>query len=273
MRKLVSIWLILFPLLLQGTRARPFFTLASLLITQKPYTSTSNFTNGHSTTFDGSTQKIDFGNNLNFAYNAPYSISFWAKPASLTTAFKTIVGKAVGNPYQGWEIQQNLTTIEADLAVDNTHYIEVHGGANFSSTSTWYHVAVIYSGSGTGAGYSMYINNSAQTVVTVSDTVGTGSTTNSNSLATGWRSNIFWPGKLNNVSIWNTNISSGQVSSIYNGGTPGDLSSVSGFSTNCKFWVYHGDGDTNLASGFVDHTTSGFNGTSTGTPTISTDHP
>ena len=73
-------------------------------------------------------------------------------------------------------------------------------------------------------------------------------------------------GNIDEVAIWNSELSASDVTSIYNGGVPNDLASLSPLS-----WWRCGDSDT--APTLLDNGSASNNGTITNFTTFSTDVP
>ena len=76
----------------------------------------------------------------------------------------------------------------------------------------------------------------------------------------------FFQGNIDEVSIFNTELSASDVTSIYNGGVPNDISSL-----NPLGWWRCGDGDTSPT--LTDNGSGGNDGTMTNFSTFSTDVP
>lgn len=208
-------------------------------------------------------QEINFGNHsqLSIPATQAYSISFWMKASSLTQNFNSIVGRMQLAPYVGWEVLIKNQTVEIDIAGAAGALLEVGTSNVITSTSTWYHVCFTYDGSGLAAGIVIYINGSSVSKTVASNTLGTASTVNSQSLTIGDRSGLtaFYQGNVDECSLYNTALSGAQVTAIYNSGHPPDLSLLSSFSS-CQLWTRLGDGDNINTNGFIDHSTNGFNG-------------
>ncbi len=73
-----------------------------------------------------------------------------------------------------------------------------------------------------------------------------------------WASHVEWDGKISNPSIWNTELTSAQVSELYNNGTPSNLSSHSTTSNLVSWWKLN-----NTTTGIEDSKGSN-NGTNNG---------
>ena len=76
-----------------------------------------------------------------------------------------------------------------------------------------------------------------------------------------------FPGKIDEVAVWDSDQTS-NVSTIYNSGTPADLSSLSP-----KSWWRMGDNDGGTGTTITDQGSDGNDGTLTNGPTFSTDVP
>lgn len=233
----------------------------------------SSFTNGHSTTFNGSTQYVDFGNHLDFAYNHAMSVFCWTKLGGLTQSFKTIIGKAQAVNYAGWELQAlNQKLSFSRGGGSGSAYWELDETSNgLTSTATWFFVGATADTSGHSSGGKLFVASASNVAVTsANDALGTGSTTSSQNLRIGDRETNFYNGKVNNCSVWDAD-ESANAAAIYNGGSPGSLAGID--DAHLKFWTYLGDGDANGTNTWIDHSASGFTGTDTASPTITTDHP
>jgi hypothetical protein len=148
--------------------------------------------------------------------------------------------------------------------------------AGVVSTNTWYHLALVltYTDSSTSSGQ-FYIDGS---------TVGSAIALSGRTLAglnegfvvgmypfnfgTG-QYNYPFPGEVDELSIFNSALSSSNITSIYNSGVPNDISSL-----NPVGWWRMGDG-TEAGSGTTvyDMSSNSNNGTLTNGPTFSTTVP
>jgi hypothetical protein len=202
-------------------------TQSNLLITQ-PYSR-------YSLDFDGTNNYIDLGNN-NFGidYNTTFSISVWVNPAATGTL--EIISKRLGvNPYTGYELRLQLSN-QITLIIDD--------GANFISTLTtlgigtgsWKHIVTTYDGTGNKNGINIYVDGG---IVASNDSGTTITSTISNSAPAqiGARSGALpFNGSISNVSIWNTVLTSTQITELYNQRKPGNLNNHSAYSNLVSWW-------------------------------------
>ena len=119
------------------------------------------------------------------------------------------------------------------------------------TTSTWYHIAVSYNMSGNAQ---IYINGSPDNSGPIENPQ-TSWNTGDRFIGEG---EGYWDGRISNLSIWNTALTSAQVTEIYNNGTPSNLSSHSVTSNLISWWKLN-----NLTTGIEDSKGSN-NGTNNG---------
>ncbi len=193
----------------------------------------SSFASTNSFSFDGNTDYVDMGppSNLNFDADNPFSISVWFKRSSDLNAF-AIVAKSLGFPdingymlfvYQDkvyFRIRKNAS-LQHQIISNNTHPL-----------NTWVHYVVTYDGSrsGAGQGLNLYQDGIKLTNVAKSGNFATGSAQTSANFSVGSRestSDLFFNGNIDEVSVFNSELSASDVTSIYNGGVPNNLNDLS----------------------------------------------
>jgi len=144
---------------------------------------------------------------------------------------------------------------------------------NFTTLNngSWHHIVWTYDGSSTQAGMKLYINDSLRTLgsgitntpinlqnTTMDFMIGASGTLSSY--------NLEYNGYMDEVSYFDSVLSASDVNSIYNGGVPNDLTSLSPIS-----WWRCGEGDTSPT--LTDNGSGGNDGTMTNFTTFSTDTP
>ena len=241
-----------------------------------------------------------FANEVGNALANTYSVDFdgsndyvTASPVTPTAQQGTISGwikipssHSGHMPVVTWSILSASNTFQDRLTVRNgqiRYYHQdtssgvdiVQGGTTGLFDNTWHHVAVVCNGSS----YALYLDGSAETVSVVlgsnsgkwiGDMTGTYEVTEigasrRNASAGG---SDYGNGLLDEVAIWDSALSSSDISSIYNSGVPNNISSLSPVS-----WWRMGDNDGGTGTTVTDQGSGGNNGTLTNGPTFSTDIP
>lgn len=189
--------------------------------------------------FDGVDEHVDIGDNYGFGPAQAFSWSFWFKADNFSQQ-RTFISKTTqdANVY-GYSLQHNaLGQLFAQFRASGS--LRSHTFVTPLLPGTWYHVCLTYSGGSNMNGLTAYINASAEPKPA------------SSSLAD-WSHNFplylgsrggafFYSGNMNNVSVWNKELSSQEVSDIYNSGSPADLKSHSAVA-NLQSWWYLNNND------------------------------
>lgn len=236
-------------------------------------TGASDYTNTKSISLGGIDDYVSCGDADNLSYgdgssDLPFSISAWIKP-DVTARFRLIFkyGSTLKEYFMqiagGGKLQVTL--------YDNNNSASISRNGNTSiTTASWSHVVMTYNGSGAATRIKVYLNG----VLDNGSTTGTGSYTamsnTSQPFEIGRFSASYADGHIDEVAVFNTELSATDVANIYNGGgtgLPGDLTGTSGLVS----WWRCGDGDT--APTLTDNGTGGNNGTMESFSTFSTDVP
>jgi len=217
---------------------------------------TPAFTNTKSILLDGFDDYVDCGSISSINSASIVSISIWGKKASASGDDMT-VGSLVSSTNGIW----------LQWYIDNTLYFTVRNGASMhtsyalSGDTNWHNIVGVYN----GVNSKIYVDGSL--VATGTNIPSSLSSTAGNNFQIGaLDGGFFTSGNLDEVSIFNTELSQSDVTSIYNGGVPNDISSLSPLS-----WWRCGDGDT--APTLTDNGSGGNNGTMVFFNTFSTDVP
>jgi hypothetical protein len=157
----------------------------------------------------------------NFDGTTAFSVAAWIKTSSTSEeAFMGTLNASAGN-YQGWEIQKRSSGGQLLFFLINnypTNYVSVYGSTVIDNGSLHYVVAT-YDGSRTAAGVKLYVDGSLETMTVVSNNL---SATSANSLPArfGARNNASdeYTGVLAFTEIWNSVLTSTQVSTFYAAG-------------------------------------------------------
>ncbi|SDI49507.1 LamG-like jellyroll fold domain-containing protein, partial [Winogradskyella thalassocola] len=174
---------------------------------------------GTSLVFDGGDDYINFGNNYNLD-NTNFSVEAWIKTNN-TTGTKTIFSKRDGTS----------TASGYDLSlVDDRLYFRYNGSTNVIAnqpinSNKWYHVAVTFDGSN----YTLYIDG-----FVVRTRAGSTPATNANKALVGAMDRSdnspinYFDGKIDEVRIWDTELSQAQIREMMNQEIKQDGSNVMG---------------------------------------------
>jgi len=191
----------------------------------------ANKQSNYSLDFNGSDYiNVSNDTSLNFGRTDSFSISAWVKRVgNETTQF--IFSKATNSsPYTGYSIYINPSNqIASNINISYpSNHLSVNG--NTTLNTSWNHVCVTYDGSSNATGIKLYLNGSEETTSSTGQTSITGTLSNSHPVNIGARnsSDLFFNGQIDEVNIFTRALSSGEVSSLYNSGTPGNPFDLSG---------------------------------------------
>jgi hypothetical protein len=184
-----------------------------------------------SLSFDGSNDYLDLGSSTTYAdTGSAFSISAWFKfdtfsnyPAILqlktnrSNGFLLAAGAV--STYQGVWFGSSDADGFKGLSTSSSSVAS-------SISSGWHHLIFTYDGvdSQSSSSFNLYIDGSA---VTATAAVGIGAYSNVNKSGHGDFSYFGFDGLIDDLAIFNTELSSSDVTSIYNSGTPADISSLS----------------------------------------------
>jgi hypothetical protein len=221
---------------------------------------TPPFSNTKSILLDGVDDYVNCGNA--FTSLTAFSVSAWVKTDDKT---------ADNASFRGWFSTGGWNTVgNFKIAIRaNNGYASVWEGGSERivgtsdiSDNNWYNVVLTK----TSSDITLFVNGIQQATVSNSDTW---SFNNIYIGASGQSTNIttagMWNGSIDEVSVFNTELSQSEVTAIYGGGTPSSLSS---YSSLVSWWRFEGTGTTATDSG-----SGGNNGTLTNGATRSTDVP
>jgi len=173
---------------------------------------------------------------------SPFSISLWVRPTAAVTGTLALVTKMTGTPtiagyalyYYGGDIYMQF---RADNATNNQIYWILSGAATYTPVDSWTHVAMVYESTTVAK---IYIGD---TDVTPGSSGGGGLSATLSNAGTFKVGAFTGPGSFMDVmvdelSFWNKALSSSEVTDIYNGGTPTDLT---GSSDLVSWWRFGDD--------------------------------
>ena len=214
--------------------------------------------------FDG-TDYIDCGTALGDSlgtYTGDLTLSYWFNTDSLTDNRGLFYIGSFSNT-QG-EFQVNIYSNSMRFRVDGgtpTKLLDISG----LNTGTWYHIGFVYK-AGDITNSKVYLNGAEQLTTNTGTFPSSLSFSGLKTIIGGYYgTGNTLDGKLSNFSIWNTDLTSAQVTEIYNEGLPSDLNSHSAYSNLVSWWQL-GE-NSSFASNWICADEKGTNnGTSTGMP-------
>ena len=233
----------------------------SILNVQSP-----SFTNTKSIALDGVDDFVDCGSTSYLQNLTQFSISLWAKQTTATTS-KCFMSDWLFNSSGNFAIQTSNVLGSATKLV---FVIRALGGTDKSITTinypfienVWNHISITFN----SGNANIYVNGISESFTGA--TLPTSLAYGNGTLEIGRFRNLGrnFNGNIDEVAIWDSELSASQVTEIYNSGVPNDISSLSPLS-----WWRCGDGDT--APTLTDNGSGGNNGTMTNFSTFSTDVP
>ena len=199
----------------------------------------SSFSNTQSIELDGVDDYIEVADadNLSFgdaSTDSPFSISAWIKMDS-TTSF-SICSK--------YSSTSNLEYQFIFVSGGRLIFRLFDGGSTVrigrltadisSNVGSWTNVVATYDGSSTLAGIKIYVNNSRADVTDSSLNTYVAMHNTSAPFEIGRYATSYADGLIDEVAIFNAELSSTDVTAIYNSGTPNDISSYSSLVSWCR---------------------------------------
>jgi hypothetical protein len=215
----------------------------------------TGFSNTQSIELDGMDAYVDCGNNANLSFgnissDFPFTFSLWAKVDDLSTGHNLVKR----GDFSTTNNREQLFFISSDGSIRN--YIYSNGqalnrrgrmtSAGIISPNTWHHIAWTYNGQGgTNAsnGIKIYLDgNRVDNANNQKNSYGAMKNTN-----TSFKIGEFINGNMDEVSVFNSELSASDVTSIYNGGVPNNLNDLS--TPPLSWWRFEGTGTTAIDSG------------------------
>jgi len=178
--------------------------------------------------FDGANDFVDLGTGLNsyLELGDSFSYSAWVK-FSADTTHRTIISSLQASGPKGTQLRV-LNTEAIRIIFIQSGAVYKYVDSSVLAVDTWHHVVATYDGSNTVGGINLYINGSLD-----NSTTGTSGTltsiTSAESLKIGKyaSSSNMYEGNIDDVIVFNAELSASDVTDIYNSGKPKDESSTS----------------------------------------------
>jgi len=179
------------------------------------------------TTFDGTNEyiEVNYNSDLIFNYGKSNSFSCWVNFDTLGTLMGIYNNLHVSTgAWIGFIIYKSATddiSFQVRKGPTSSNYSGITS-SNTLSASTWHHIAVTYSG-GLASTMKIYIDGVLETPIVSSDTL-SGAYTNTGIIDIGRAyDNNYLDGKIDKPIIYNTELTAGNVTTIYNYGRKAGL--------------------------------------------------
>lgn len=222
----------------------------------------SSFSNTQSIELDGIDDYVLISNNANINFTSAFSYSVWFKTTDTSSTMAL-----TSNPAKFLvQLYSPTTRIRCQIFDGSASVKNVDINASGYNDGQWHHIAFTTDALTTTNGIKVYYDG-------VLTSQGTLSNSGISSVATDWQlgkhtGTWLYNGVIDEVSLFSSELSASDVTSIYNGGVPNNLNDLS---TPPLSWWRCGDGDT--APTLTDNGSGGNDGTMNNFSTFSTDIP
>ena len=225
--------------------------------------------NTKSILLDGIDDFVDMGNTLDFTNTDAFSISCWFKRTRNGVSEFLISKQDSTSNSRGYTLLIPFDDNKVTLVIRNNTASSgrlIVDCATAITDTNWHNVVMTYDGSSSVGGINLYLDGNNDTGVTSGTLSATISNSASFQIGAKNGGNEF-SGNLDEVSVFNSELSESDVTSIYGGGVPSSLSSYSSLIS----WWRCGDSDTSPI--LSDNGSGGNDGTMQNFTTFSTDVP
>ena len=216
-------------------------------------TPTPPFSNTKSIVFDGVDDYVSTGYSYDATVTPNFSMSFWMKSTSAGAFIHPIGIKTNGGKQESSPIMMHSQKL---LIQDRTGW---NWGSAIINDGNWHNIIMTaaYGGNTTvGTALNIYLDgNLTPDLSSTTMDNGTNSYLDGDLFMGNFNgASDYFPGNIDEVAVWETILSSSDITAIYNSGTPQDLTSLS----PVGYWRM-GDGDTYPT--LTDYGSGGNNGT------------
>ena len=202
-------------------------------ITTVPPTPPPPFVNTYSLSFDGVDDYLDLGASSTVANGGQFSLSFWVKGTSQSIGAKYLFSADYYNLHTFWTIQNTelyWRTINNNYKLLSTNLLD----------GDWHHILIIWNPDGANSTIRCFTDGANEVNIATDHRYGNGGIYQGGLQYIGNRGGGTFPGfngSIDEFAVWD-NDQSANISSIYNGGTPTDLSLLA---TPPLHWYRNGD--------------------------------
>tara|TARA_R100000951_G_scaffold46628_2_gene39921 strand:- start:181 stop:1011 length:831 start_codon:yes stop_codon:yes gene_type:complete len=227
------------------------------------------FSNAYSVEFDGVDDYFEFGSNTYVDTSSAFSTSAWINLDTAVTGFMRfiILRSNASNAFVSY-INSHASYGGLSFGIAGQSTVSTSTDISGSLVNSWNHIAIAYDGNGmtSASSFDVYLNGTSQSLSATGSTSAYGQINSLGKYSSG--GGAFIDGKVDELSIFNSVLSSSDVTSIYNSGVPSDVSSLS----PVGYWRM-GDNDSGTGTTVTDQGSGGNDGTLTNGATFSSDVP
>jgi len=220
------------------------FALPTFQAAHKPHDSNIGAITNYVLNLNGTNEYAYYADNSNFEPDN-WSIQAWIDPSAVpTNSDKDWIINKLKVYRIGLEYTDSGVQVTGQIRSDGSYYDANSGDQNFYVTTGggWYHVVLTFD----GTNLVLYVNGDEKDTNSNSDY----STTNQNSeFSIGRRydtGTLYYNGRIDEVSFWNTGLSANAVAALYNSGAGISASSNSGNYTSSGSLVFYLQMEQNL---------------------------
>ena len=195
-----------------------------------PNNSNKNKLSNYSFDFDGIDDYVSTGLDLSFATVPNLSISYWIKTDATLTNFASYFAIAVNVSYSNSGYNYSLGRLYKSQSLGLVVWVQGMGSSNGSTTlddGQWHHIIQTYSDNGNNTSrVRIYVDGNTTPEVDLASTLSYAPLTSN--LFIGARNasaDRAFPGKVDEVSVWDSVLSTEEITALYNSGTPTTLPS------------------------------------------------
>ena len=189
----------------------------------------SSFSNLYSMAFDGVDEYMTTGLNLAFASVPNFSISYWIKTDASLTNFASYFAIGINVTYNSSAYNYSAGRLykQATKLVVSIQGSGTKQGTTQLDDGDWHHIMQVYTDNGNNTSrVRIYVDGNSTPEVDLASTLSYAPLTSDLFIGARNASNDrAFPGNIDEVSVFNSDQSS-NLSTIYNSGIPGDLSSL-----------------------------------------------
>ena len=224
----------------------------------------SEFENLYSLSFDGVDDYVNLGDSNDFTFgdgstDSPFSISMWVKLD--VAGAQGFIAKSSSSQKE-YHIITGFSGLLRFRLYDNSSGTYIQSQMNAAvSTLSWVNYVFTYDGSGDETGINIYADNSlvAQTKFGQPYTA-MENTTADLRISSSEQNSFYLEGNTDEVALFNIELSSSQVTDIYNSGAPTDLTSHTGL---IGYWRNGDTAGTSVYPTITDDSSNSNDGTMT----------